>query len=31
VQIVIRILGEPCHDSMSGEAFESTVEIQIGE
>lgn len=31
VQIVIRILGEPCHDSMSGEAFESTVEIQVGE
>jgi uncharacterized membrane protein len=26
--IVITIIGEPCHDSMSGEAFDSRVEIE---
>jgi putative lipoprotein len=29
--IVIRITGEPCQDSMSGESFEVTVEIQLGD
>jgi putative lipoprotein len=28
--IVIRLLGEECKDSMSGEAYETTVEIELG-